>query len=210
MKVFHYQFPNHFPWVQSLLSIFLFLVFGLEKRDQQKRSIGKTWPSREFTFWCPFWRFLIFILAKFSLRFSRFCFYYKSILLFGQILSLLFFKTIHACEGNPLVFRFVPDGYIPRLESKKRECWKFLDWRLNSENDSRLHGQPFFSPILTAFPHGTSMSAHHYFLSFSSPRLPILFPFPFRNYHRYGPAVTDLWFWLFSWPLHPTSQGLVS
>ena len=36
----------------------------------------------------------------------------------------------------------VPDGYIPRLESKERECWKFLDWRLNSENDSRLHGQP--------------------------------------------------------------------
>ena len=36
----------------------------------------------------------------------------------------------------------VPDGYIPRLESKERECWKFLDWRLTSENDSRLHGQP--------------------------------------------------------------------
>ena len=27
-------------------------------------------------------------------------------------------------------------------ETKKRECWKFLDWRLNSENDSRVHGQP--------------------------------------------------------------------
>ena len=39
-------------------------------------------------------------------------------------------------------FVLVPGGYIPRLESKKRECWKFLDKRLNSENDSRLHGQP--------------------------------------------------------------------
>ena len=32
--------------------------------------------------------------------------------------------------------------YIPRVETKERECWKFLDWRLASENDSRLHGQP--------------------------------------------------------------------
>ncbi len=38
---------------------------------------------------------------------------------------------------------FSPDGYIPRLESKEWECWKLLDWRLNSENDSLLHGQPF-------------------------------------------------------------------
>ena len=37
----------------------------------------------------------------------------------------------------------MPDGYISRLESKEWECWKLLDWRLNSENDSRLHGQPF-------------------------------------------------------------------
>ena len=47
-------------------------------------------------------------------------------------------------EGLYLYFHYllVPDGYIPRLESKEMECWKFLDWRLNSENDSRLHGQP--------------------------------------------------------------------
>ena len=43
----------------------------------------------------------------------------------------------------------VPDGYIPRLESKERECWKFLDWRLNSENDSRLHGQPSNALLMT-------------------------------------------------------------
>jgi len=29
-------------------------------------------------------------------------------------------------------------------ESRNLECWKFLDWRLNSENDSRIHGQPSF------------------------------------------------------------------
>ena len=39
---------------------------------------------------------------------------------------------------------FVSGGNIPRVETKKRECWKFLDWRLNSENDSRVHGQPSF------------------------------------------------------------------
>ena len=39
----------------------------------------------------------------------------------------------------------MPGGYIPRLEIMERECWKFLDWRLNSDNDSRLHGQPSFS-----------------------------------------------------------------
>ena len=44
----------------------------------------------------------------------------------------------------PLAFRllFVSGGNIPRVETKKRECWKFLDWRLNPENDSRVHGQP--------------------------------------------------------------------
>ena len=36
----------------------------------------------------------------------------------------------------------MPGGYIPRLEIMERECWKFLDWRLNSDNDPRLHGQP--------------------------------------------------------------------
>ena len=30
----------------------------------------------------------------------------------------------------------------PVKETKERECWKFLDWRLNPENDSRVHGQP--------------------------------------------------------------------
>ena len=36
----------------------------------------------------------------------------------------------------------VPGGYIPTLETKQRECWKFLDSPLNSEIDSRVHGQP--------------------------------------------------------------------
>ena len=41
----------------------------------------------------------------------------------------------------------MPGGYIPRLEIMERECWKFLDWRLNSDNDSRLHGQPSSSKM---------------------------------------------------------------
>ena len=45
--------------------------------------------------------------------------------------------------------------YIPRVEAKERECWKFLDWRLNSENESRVHGQPsiglsFYSLVIRA------------------------------------------------------------
>ena len=46
------------------------------------------------------------------------------------------------------LIEFVPGGNIPRVETKKRECWKFLDWRLNSENDSRVHGQPSFTGSL--------------------------------------------------------------
>jgi len=38
----------------------------------------------------------------------------------------------------------VPGGYIPRVETNERECWKFLDWRLASENESLFDGQPSF------------------------------------------------------------------
>ena len=41
--------------------------------------------------------------------------------------------------------RSVPRGYSPTLETKERECWKLRDSRLNSEFDSRVHGQPYFS-----------------------------------------------------------------
>jgi len=49
----------------------------------------------------------------------------------------------------------MPGGYIPRLEIMERECWKFLDWRLNSDNDSRLHGQPSSSlhPLTVVLAH---------------------------------------------------------
>ena len=38
----------------------------------------------------------------------------------------------------------VPGGKIPRVETNERECWEFLDWRLASENDSLVPGQPSF------------------------------------------------------------------
>ena len=42
------------------------------------------------------------------------------------------------------------DCYIPRVETNERECWKFLDWRLASENESLFDGQPsFVSSLLT-------------------------------------------------------------
>ena len=40
-----------------------------------------------------------------------------------------------------------PGGLVPRA-GKKGECWTFLDWRLNSENDSPVHGQPSFDSLL--------------------------------------------------------------
>lgn len=36
----------------------------------------------------------------------------------------------------------LPGGTILREKTKERECWKFLDQRLISENDSCLNGQP--------------------------------------------------------------------
>jgi len=49
----------------------------------------------------------------------------------------------------------LPGAYIPTLETKQRECWKFLDWWLNSEFDSRVHGQPSHS--LPIFALGVSL-----------------------------------------------------
>ena len=53
---------------------------------------------------------------------------------------------------GPKIREFVPGGNIPRVETKKRECWKFLDSRLNSENDSRVHGQPSLGLVLSRAP----------------------------------------------------------
>ena len=54
-------------------------------------------------------------------------------------------QTMKECNSQEKRREFVPGGNIPRVETKKRECWKFLDWRMNSENDSRVHGQPSFA-----------------------------------------------------------------
>lgn len=45
----------------------------------------------------------------------------------------------------------MPGGTILRVETKERECWKFLDQRLISENDSRFHGQPSNAGIHSIF-----------------------------------------------------------
>ena len=50
-------------------------------------------------------------------------------------------KKMQVKEDRLKETQFVPGGNIPRVETKKRECWKFLDWRLNSENDSRFLAQ---------------------------------------------------------------------
>jgi hypothetical protein len=38
----------------------------------------------------------------------------------------------------------VPGGYIPRLESKERECWKFLD----KQHQQERRFQPFQAAII--------------------------------------------------------------
>ena len=75
-------------------------------------------------------RHLFLILVPYFL-----CFYARHFLSSRQDSFILVTRYIH----------LMPGGYIPRLEIMERECWKFLDWRLNSDNDSRLHGQPSFS-----------------------------------------------------------------
>ena len=76
---------------------------------------------------------------------------------------LIFSITIHMFLNSFLLLvvlllrlgYLMPGGYIPRLEIMERECWKFLDWRLNSDNDSRLHGQPSSSlhPLTVVLAH---------------------------------------------------------
>ena len=53
----------------------------------------------------------------------------------------------------------LPGAYIPTLETKQRECWKFLDWWLNSEFDSRVHGQPSLSHFLASPINGLVFSS---------------------------------------------------
>lgn len=50
----------------------------------------------------------------------------------GSFIVRLFTSPVHFSS---------PGGLVPRA-GKKGECWTFLDWRLNSENDSPVHGQP--------------------------------------------------------------------
>ena len=63
-------------------------------------------------------------------------------LLTHSVPSLL--MVIDGHEGStasPVLRVSSPGGLVPRA-GKKGECWTFLDWRLNSENDSPVHGQP--------------------------------------------------------------------
>ena len=45
----------------------------------------------------------------------------------------------------------LPGGTILREKTKERECWKFLDQRLISENDSCLNGQPSNAVTVQSF-----------------------------------------------------------
>lgn len=62
-----------------------------------------------------------------------------------------------------------PGGLVPRA-GKKGECWTFLDWRLNSENDSPVHGQPSFDSLFGSSVR-TSL-ASTCFAPFSPPHYP--------------------------------------
>ena len=66
---------------------------------------------------------------------------YKSYLLISYLSSILE-SWMHRENPKPISCWFLfHEHFFQQL--KEWECWKLLDWRLNSENDSRLHGQPF-------------------------------------------------------------------
>ena len=57
-------------------------------------------------------------------------------------------------KGSRLLEWFVPGGYIPTLETKQRECWKFKTRGVNSEFDSRVSVRPsniLFSSYVRGF-----------------------------------------------------------
>ena len=65
---------------------------------------------------------------------------------FSKNTLLLWNPCFHCRLGRPTVVTSSvhfssPGGLVPRA-GKKGECWTFLDWRLNSENDSPVHGKP--------------------------------------------------------------------
>jgi len=45
---------------------------------------------------------------------------------------------------NPRMISSMPDGYIPRLESKEWECWKLLDWHSFTIPGNDLHNLELF------------------------------------------------------------------
>ena len=91
--------------------------------------------------------------------------------------------------------RSVPRGYSPTLETKERECWKLRDSRLNSEFDSRVHGQPYFSfSEFNLLIHWVSSVGN---VVFFGPRRTVLFLF------LYPPSRVQRWVkvraWCFQW-----------
>ena len=112
----------------------------------------RAWYLRKFSSYGSWssWKFLSLLYPRASLLED------KEILPSKKSNRELFLEVCKMKTKNPM-----PDGYISRLESKEWECWKLLDWRLNSENDSRLHGQPFLflSYTINLFQH------YHYILS---------------------------------------------
>ena len=55
----------------------------------------------------------------------------------GQVSPCLYFCFMRIARLISL-----PGGTILREKTNERECWKFLDQRFISENDSCLNGQP--------------------------------------------------------------------
>jgi len=74
----------------------------------------------------------------------------------GLLLPTLFpFAWRSTVSRRSLVLGFfVPGGYIPTLETKQRECWKFKTRGVNSEFDSRVSVRPsniLFSSYVRGF-----------------------------------------------------------
>ena len=106
-----------------ILDLFLFLLDrNVRKKNPERWSNRRKWKRKSFVTVGKIW-LVHHIFLHLLQPYERYT---------ANIISIPF-------------SHLMPGGYMPRLEIMERECWKFLDWRLNSDNDSRLHGQPSFS-----------------------------------------------------------------
>ena len=116
---------SSFSFSFIMRSIFSFLYYLIDRMKEKKENEDQ--HSRDQALIC--WHFFFFIFFMPTDAWSH-----------SLVSKLLWILPI----ARLLFLSSVPGGKIPRVETNERECWEFLDWRLASENDSLVPGQPSF------------------------------------------------------------------